>query len=191
MSQQDVQNSSEPTVNIEILGNCIVTGPTGQQIKVEQLWHSQTAVIVFLRHFGCIACRSHALQVWAARDQFMATGAKIVFIGNGQHTYIEKFREDLGLTGALILTDPSLLSFQAAGFRHGFFALVQPKSVINLVKLAIAGEKNQPANSETGTNWQLGGIVVVKPGGKVTYHYISEALGDYPPANDYADALLE
>lgn len=184
MSQQDLQNLSEPSVNIESLGESVVLGPDGQQLKISQLWHSQTAVMIFLRHFGCIACRSHALQVWAVRDQFMASGAKLVFIGNGQPTYIEKFREDLGLSGALILTDPSLASFQAAGFRHGFFALVQPKSVVNLVKLAVAGGKNQPANAETGTNWQLGGILVVKPSGKVTYHYISEALGDYPPEYD-------
>lgn len=184
MSEQDLQNSAEPTLNIEALSNCVVTGPTGQQIKLGQLWNSQTALIIFLRHFGCIACRSHALQVWAERDKLTATGAKIVFVGNGQHTYIEKFREDLGLTGALILTDPSLLSFQAAGFRNGFFALVQPKSVINLVKLAVAGQTNKPASAQTGTNWQMGGIVVVKPGGNVTYHYISEALGDYPPEYD-------
>jgi peroxiredoxin len=184
MSEQDVENQLEPSVNIETLGECTVLGPAGQQLKINQLWHTQTAVIIFLRHFGCIACRSHALQVWAARDQFLSAGAKLVFIGNGQPTYIEKFREDLGLTGALILTDPSLASFKAAGFRHGFFALVQPKSVVNLVKLAVAGGKNQPATAETGTNWQLGGILVVKPTGKVTYHYISEALGDYPPEYD-------
>jgi len=32
--------------------------------------------------------------------------------------------------------------------------------------------------------WQLGGILVVKPGGQVAYHYISQITGDYPPERD-------
>jgi hypothetical protein len=32
--------------------------------------------------------------------------------------------------------------------------------------------------------WQLGGIVVVKPGGKISYFYMSEVAGDYSPEKD-------
>lgn len=188
MAEAKTTKTTSYTIDIPTLSSCVAIGAQGQKMKIGQLWQSQTAVIIFLRHFGCIACRGHALQVWAERSKFESAGAKIVFIGNGQHTYIEKFQDELNLKGALILTDPSLMSFRAAGFRHGFFALFQPRSAFNFAKLAANGLSNQVATSEKGTNWQLGGIVVMKPDGKVAYHFVSEALGDYPPANDYAES---
>jgi hypothetical protein len=30
----------------------------------------------------------------------------------------------------------------------------------------------------------MGGIVSIKPGNKLVYHYISEMAGDYPPEKD-------
>ena len=39
---------------------------------------------------------------------------------------------------------------------------------------------------EQGDLWQLGGILVVKPEGKVGYHFISSAAGDYSPETDLA-----
>ena len=184
MATASGKDPTKPSVDIVTFSSCSVLDSQGQKIKLGQLWQKQTVVFIFLRHFGCIACRGHALQVWKDRERYENSGAKIVFIGNGLPTYIEKFREELALEGAMILTDPTLLSFRAAGFRHGFLALVQPKSAINVVKLLASGVSNDVATEETGTNWQLGGIVVVKPNGLVAYHYISEALGDYPPAAD-------
>ncbi|MES2857390.1 MAG: AhpC/TSA family protein [Bdellovibrionota bacterium] len=178
---------NQNSVDIVSLANCVVTDPEGRQIKLAQLWQKQSVVLIFLRHFACIACRAHATQVWNDREKYEGAGAKIVFIGNGQATFIDGFKAELGLQKAMILTDPTLSSFRAAGFRHGFRALVQPKTLLNGVKLAMNGNKQMMPSAEAGTNWQLGGILVVKPDGRIAYHYISEALGDFPPESDIAE----
>ena len=59
-----------------------------------------------------------------------------MFVGKRARNYIENFKSELGLQKAMILIDPSLEVFRAAGFRHGFFELVQLKLILYAIKLA-------------------------------------------------------
>lgn len=172
------------SINIVNLANCSVQDATGASLKVGHLWTNQNVILVFLRHFACIACRAHAQQVWAGREQYEKSGAKLVFIGNGSPAYVEYFRKELSLNPAVVLTDPTLQTFYAAGFKRGFFRVVQLQSVINAAKLALKGFKQAAYTKEAGTHWQLGGVLAVSRSGKVLYHYISHSLGDFPPEAD-------
>jgi hypothetical protein len=151
-----------------------------QTLALGQLWKKQTAILVFLRHFACIACRAHAAQVWRERNKYQSSGAKIIFVGNGQPEWIEKFREDLGIDKGVIVTDPSLNSFRLAGFKSGLFNLIQPASALNAAKLAMEGHTQKPFAGDSGSHLQMGGILVVNPKNKVLYQYVSDALGDVP-----------
>ena len=153
-------------------------------MAVRHLWAHHSIVFIFLRHFACIGCRAHAVQVWQDRERYEGGGAKIVFVGNGSPDFIERFREDLKLGEALIFTDPSLEVFKAAGFKHGFFAVVQPSSVLNVVKLAREGHRQVAHSPEAGTHWQLGGVIAISKAGKLLYHFISESVGDHAPNPD-------
>lgn len=170
------------TVDIIKLAYCPVLTPTGDQVRLGQLWSKQTAVFVFLRHFACIACRAHAAQIWNEREKYEKAGGRLIFIGNGQPQFIKKFQEDLGIEKALVLTDPTLESFRAAGFHKGFFYVVQPLSVVKMLKLATEGHRQTRASKEAGTHWQLGGIVAINSKGTPVYQYISEHVGDFPDA---------
>jgi peroxiredoxin len=170
--------------NILQLAEAPVLDENGVAVKLGRLWQAQTTIFVFLRHFGCIACRGHAVDVWANRDKYQAHGAKIIFIGNGNPQFIKMFKEDLNLEGAAVYTDPTLASFRAAGFKRGFLAALGPQAIANALKLYAQGHRQVAVGKASGDLWQLGGIVVVKPGGHVAYHYISEALGDFPPHQD-------
>src|SRR4051812_43702251 len=103
-------------IDISELTQCIVTDSKGRRFPISALWNKQSIIFIFLRHFACIACRAHATQVWRSRDMYEKTGSKIVFVGNGSSDFIEKFQEDLGLQNAVIVTDPTLKVFDAAGF---------------------------------------------------------------------------
>ena len=179
-----VKESVVTKVDILSLSLCQVLDESAQEVSLYNLWQKQTAIFIFLRHFGCLMCRAHAKQVWGLREQYEKTGAKIYFIGNGSPYLISKFKEDLELQGATILTDPQLKSFRAAGFRRGFLAALGPKALGNGRKLFKEGHRQGESNSENGDLWQLGGILVVKPDGKVGYHYISQVAGDYSPEKD-------
>ncbi len=167
--------------NVEIVtfANTAVLDESWKEIKVGSLWQDRPVVFIFLRHFGCPSCRAHAEQVWRGREKFEKTGAKIVFVGNGQPNFISGFKQDLGINEAVIYTDPSLKAFRACGFNRGFLASIGPNSMLNGMKLIAKGYKAN-ISSGGGDWWQLGGIVAVQKSGTVTYHYISKSLGDFP-----------
>jgi peroxiredoxin len=171
------------SVDIVVFANSYVLDSQNRKFKLGQLWQNQTVIFIFLRHFACIACRAHAAEVWKERAKYEKTGARLVFIGNGSPAYIDAFKADLRMDSAVILTDPSLDSFRAAGFRHGFFEVVQLKSMLNAIKLGSEGHKQTSAIAE-GSNWQLGGVLAISREGKVLYQFVSQALGDHPDEAD-------
>lgn len=168
----------EIKADIVQLANCQLIDENHGKIKMGLLWQKQTSVFIFLRHFGCIACRAHAKQVWDLRAQYEKSNAKLYFVGNGNPDFIMAFKEEMGLTDADIYTDPTLDSFHAAGFHRGFFRALGPRSLINVAKLKAQGHKN--GDKDSGDYWQLGGILVIKKDGQIAYHFISEAVGDFP-----------
>jgi len=51
--------------------------PEGHALRLGELWERGPAVLVFLRHYGCIFCRKHAGQLRAHEDEFRAAGARL------------------------------------------------------------------------------------------------------------------
>lgn len=181
------KEDSQTNVDLHALSRCKLIDENGDAVEMYDLWKNQIAIFVFLRHFGCLFCRQHAKEIWSNREKYEKGGAKIHFIGNGANYMIKYFKEDLGIQNAPIYTDPSLTSFRASGFKRGFLAAVGPRAVVNAVKaLADGHTQGGMYKKEQGDLWQLGGILVVKPEGKVGYHFISTAAGDYAPEKDLA-----
>ena len=171
-------------VNIVDFANSVLFDEKGEAVQIASLWKERTILFIFLRHFGCISCRSHAVDVWSQREKYEKGGAKIVFVGNGSPHFISAFKKDLNLQEAPIYTDPSLMSFRAAGFKRGFLVALGPQALANGIKMFARGHKQGAYDKATGDLWQLGGLIVVKPSGQVAYHYISQIMGDYAPEED-------
>ena len=172
----------EIKVDLKKLGECELLNADETRFKAKELWSSGTAILVFLRHFACEACRLHALEVWSNRAQFQSKGVKICFIGNGAPSFINKFCKENGLDGASVVTDPSLASFRAAGFRKGFW--IDPGEMYSRGKFLWGAIRLQMQKSQAGDVWQLGGIIGIDKNGKATYQFTSQALGDFPPTGD-------
>jgi peroxiredoxin len=171
---------SSSTVDLFSLSKCKLLGENGEVVIAGDLWKTRTIVFIFLRHFACIACRAHAVQVWAHRAHYEKNNAKIVFVSNGPAMFITGFKEELSLSGAPVFTDPTLESFRACGFMRGFFRALSPRSLLNSASLYKEGHRQGAKTLESGDLWQLGGVVVVKPGNEVAFHFISEATGEFP-----------
>lgn len=168
---------AKQSVNIVKLHKAKAFDETGA-IILGTLWESKPVILIFLRHFACMACRAHASQVWAQKDVYTKAGVQLIFIGNGAPFLINTFKEDLHLKDARILTDPSLESFYAAGFKRGFIAALGPTALKNSYGIYSKSKiSNTSYSKASGDLWQLGGIVAVKPGDVVSYHYISQATG--------------
>jgi AhpC/TSA antioxidant enzyme len=126
--------------------------------------------------------------VWSQRHTLERSGARLVFIGNGQPNWIDGFRRDLGIDQGVVLTDPSLSSFKAAGMKHGFFQLMRPQSAINIRKLSKEGYSQGSLSADSGSHFQMGGVLAVSRFGKVMYHFASTSVGDFPQ-EPYMDVI--
>ena len=156
------------------LATLTVLDADGRTIELGSLWRDHTAVLVFLRHFGCIHCRDHVVQLDKQLAQFRAKGAELYVIGNGSPSFIAGLREQTGWTGP-IYTDPSLAAYQAAQLKRGVLRTLDPRGYGKALRAMVGGQRQ---GRTQGDQWQQGGVLVVAPDGTVLYQQASERAGD-------------
>jgi peroxiredoxin len=179
-----VVNDTSIHVDMDEFKMCTVLDETGRSNPLRSLWEKQPAIFIFLRHFGCDACRRHALEVWDNREKYQQKGAKLHFIGNGNPECLADFKEKYNLQQASFFTDPSLKSFKAAGYKKGFW--IDPGTMHTRQEFLYKALKfiSAKENIKYGNVWQLGGVLAIKPGGIPTYQFTSLTMGHFPPIND-------
>ncbi|MGQ0814035.1 MAG: AhpC/TSA family protein [Gemmatimonadota bacterium] len=135
-------------------------------------------------------------------DSIHAHGAELVVIGT-EH-FAEAFREDLRLDTPLYV-DTTRASYRALGMKHGIARTLASwrtwAKMLRALRDGVLQKRVQvilrwwywsvPAlvPGTQGDAWQLGGIVVVLPDGRVPYSYLSTVAGDHPPVNQVLAAL--
>lgn len=179
----DSATKNETSVGLA-LGEQTILDENGKQVLVKTLWERTPVVLIFLRHFACIACRAHAREVWNQRRLYEANGTKIAFVGCGSPENIARFRREMHLEGAPIYTDPGLNAFSAAGFKRSFLGSLGFQAAANFLNLASRGYWQTKHRTGDGDKLQLGGVVLVMPDGHVRYKYTSTATGDFPTHSD-------
>jgi len=118
-------------------------------------------------------------------DEIRSRGADLVIVGNGAPHFAAAFREDFNLDGTL-LVDPELKAYRAAGLRRGRVEILSPRLPLHAVRALWRGARQ---GSIQGDPWQLGGVFVIRPGGELTYRYISREAGDHAPIEAILQAL--
>ena len=175
---------AQSSVDILALSRIKLTNENGDQIYFNQLWKSGSIVIIFLRHFGCIACRGHLDKIWSQRESLKKRNINIVFIGNGSVEAMKQFKKELGYENVPIFTDPSLESFDACGMNNGIQYLFSLKTIKNGYKLFKEGY-TQGNIKDSGYHKQMGGVVAFRSPGKLIYRFVAESLGDFDNTEDW------
>ena len=145
----------------------------GTAVELGSLWRDKPAVLVFMRHFGCIHCRDHVAELLALRPA-IAARAEMFLIGNGSPSFIAGFRDQTGWPGA-IYTDPSLAAYRAAELVRSVGATLDPRSLGNAARALFRGARQ---GRTQGDQWQQGGVVVVDTAGTVRWRHASNRPGD-------------
>jgi hypothetical protein len=180
-----IYNKLNHKVDFLALSRLKVQDENGNDIVVSSLWKTKPIIMIFVRHFGCIACRAHVDQIWNKRKDLRKT-SNIIFIGNGKPEIIKIFKEDVDALDAVILTDPSLKVFDACGFKRSPLNLIDPRGVKRGVGLTMEGYKQGAVlDGRTGAHTQMGGVIAFKPPGAVVYHFVSDYLGDFDKPEDW------
>ena len=120
-------------------------------------------------------------------DEIRARGAELVIVGNGAPSFAAAFREDYELDCPL-LVDPELRAYRAAGLRRGRVEALSPRMPWNAIRALRAGSRQ---GTVQGDVWQLGGVFVIRPDGRLTYRHASREAGDHPPIGDILAALAD
>ena len=178
-------NHANHQVDILALSRLKVLDEDSNPILLSSFWKNNNVVLIFVRHFGCIACRAHIDQVWKKREQFERAKTKIIFIGNGDPALIKSFKQDLNVD-APIFTDPTMEVFDACGLKRSLLRLFSLSSGKRIIGLSRQGYKQGATfDSRTGTHAQMGGVVAFKVPGIVVYHFIADHLGDFDDSEDW------
>lgn len=121
-------------------------------------------------------CRGYAVQLDRARDQFDQAGAKLVLIGQATPRQAAHFRRRQG-TELPILADEHRVSYKAIGAKLGSVGeLIGPKSVAKGLATTVRTGKFQ--GRPVGNVAQLGGSIVVAPGGEILFKHLAQDASD-------------
>ena len=107
------------------LGAATLLDIDGASVRLADEWADHPAVIVWLRHFGCVFCREQVAEIRATRKQIEALGGGIAFVGNGTARAAAWFQKRFAPDSS-VLTDPDLVSYRAIGARSGLMSTLGP-----------------------------------------------------------------
>ena len=112
-------------------------------------------------------------------DEFAKAGGKLAVVGNGWPAAAKSWAEHVGFPPSVaVLTDPTRKAYDLAGMKRSFaLTLFNPVSFARWVRARLHGFKQ---GRTAGDAWQQGGALVVQPGGKVSWRYVSLGPGDHP-----------
>ena len=131
-------------------------------------------------------CREHALQLQRDRDRFDAAGVELAVIGQGTPENADHFRRkyDLDLR---VLVDPERRAYAAAGAKVATFTeLLGPRVVARGARRAAKAGVVQ--GRTVGHTAQLGGVLVIAPGGAVAYAHMADDASDNAPNDEVLEA---
>jgi peroxiredoxin len=132
-----------------------------------------------------VFCREQVAQLRREVDTIHARGGELVVIGNGGRHFAIAFARGLGLTTPLYV-DTSRASYRALGMKRSLSALLAPSILRNVIRALRSGARQ---GLMQGDGVQLGGVLLVLPGGRVAYRYLSQVPGDHPAVADVLAAL--
>lgn len=151
--------------------------PEGHPLRLGELWERSPAVLVFLRHYGCIFCRKHAAQLRAHEDDFRAAGARLAAIGLADRAYARTFRQETGI-GFPLLVDEQREAYRVAGLGSASVLHLLYRKDIRARRQARA-EGHRQVRLGLGNNpFQLGGSFVFGPGNVDRFAHVSTTFGD-------------
>lgn len=173
----------------DALADAEVLTREGQGISLGSLLEGRPALLVFLRHFGCIGCTMQIAAIEPRLPEFSDLGMRTIVVGNGTAEFIDEFRQRHMLVDkqVTIVTDPSLRAFEALALRRTFFSAWGFRPLLGAV---LAKGRGLSGYRGPGDTYQQGGALVIDADGVVQYFHRNEHLSDQADTNDLVDAAM-
>ena len=150
----------------------------GDEVTLTEVISDQAALIVFIRHFGCIGCSENITLLAQRFDELTRLNIKIVVIGCGPYQFIESFKQRHNLlhSEAAFLTDQSLEIQKKAGLKYSLWSGFKPKALFEMGRAYVNGHVSDVIQGDIK---QQAGAIFINASGQVKLFHRSESLGDH------------
>jgi peroxiredoxin len=175
---KDREHAAPPTV-ADALATITLPDHDGRPGRIGDLWRDGPAVVVWLRQFGCPFCRAYSVELNRARRAFEQAGARLALIGQGTPAQAAAFRRHLRIE-LPILADGARITYLAAGTKLATLDELIGPAVVAKGLVAMARQRVIIGHN-TADEAQLGGAMVIAPGGRVGWAHMSEDASDMAP----------
>ncbi len=122
-----------------------------------------------------------------AIEEIRGAGAELVIVGSGAAHFAAAFIDELELDSP-VLVDPDLVSYRAAGLRRGRVEALSPRLPLKAARALLAGHRQ---GAVQGDPWQLGGVLVIRPGGAIAFRHVNSDAADHVPIDGILAALSD
>lgn len=163
----------------------------GATVSLAPFWQGSPngAAVVFLRHFGCIFCREHAVRLRKSYEAFANRKLGLVAVGLGSPENARDFAQWLKLPYP-VLTAPGTDIYTAWGLGQTTGGDMFNPALFKAGVRALTQRVTQ--GRATGDSKQLPGTFLVSPDAVVLWSHVARHPGDIAPVESVlaaADAL--
>jgi peroxiredoxin len=171
------------------LGEARVVDRHGESSTLGERWADGPAVVVFLRHFACVACSEHVAQLAPRLHELTRLGLRVAYVGNGAENFLQGFieRNEIDTDAVEVVTDPSLRAHRALDLERSTVSTYGPAALLHIGRALLRGFRQTRIE---GDNLQQGGVLVVDGDGDVAYLHRDRHTGDHAPTGDVIDAAM-
>lgn len=167
-------------------GDLPLLTPAGETVGLASVVRGRPAVLIHMRHLGCLPCREHLLEVSRRRAEFAA--ARLLCITFVEPPLLAAYERELALDGIAYFADPARATYAALGFDRASFARVwlHPAVWRRYAALLARGRRLYPPGQDV---YQLGGDAVLGADGRLRRVFASAGPEDRPTVDELLAAL--
>jgi len=163
-------------MDLAALSETKLSDSTGTQHRLGDLWSDKPVVLVFLRHFGCLHCREHAVQLRDRYDDITNAGGDIVAVGTGDQRYAEAFARDEKIPFLVLVDDDATAAHAASIQTLNWFQLLHPRTWKATWQASRRGHHVHKPGMRVK---QIGATFVIGTGDKVRYEHMDSDSTDH------------
>lgn len=170
---------------------------SGKLVNLRDLWSDRPALLLFWRHYGCGCGMDRASRLQQEYDDYVAAGANVVIIGQGEPERAAAYAEEYGLPPVPVLCDPEFRVYEAYGLLEGKPSQIvfdAPEEFLRRDYDAfaqLAKARREAGRPLVDSPWQLPGEFVVDQAGIVRLTYRHNYCEDFPDHRVLLAAIRE
>ncbi|XP_053154754.1 peroxiredoxin-like 2C isoform X2 [Hemicordylus capensis] len=183
------QHMEEEPVELRDASQRLVVDAAGKEIPFGSLYKEQKAIVVFVRHFLCYACKEYVEDLGKVPKAFLQNAnVKLVIIGQSSHHHIKPFCHLTGYSHEMYV-DPKRELYRTLGMKRGEAFVTSAQSPHVKSSLLSGSIKSMwramasPAFDFQGDPAQQGGTLILGPGNEIHFAHFDRNRLDHAPIN--------